>query len=196
MLVTTAMVGVSRKNEPSLSSASATSRSPAPSRALEPSAAILPPTTTVGSSPAARSTVATSEVVVVLPCEPAMATPYLTRISSANISARPMTGVPLARASRISGLSGEMALEKTTTSAPRTFSGRCPTSMRTPISASRLVMSFAFKSEPETSNSSVCRISARPLMPMPPMPTKCTWRTRPLNMGSLQLGAFARAPRL
>ena len=111
MLVTTAIVGVSRRNEPSLSSASATSRSPAPSRALEPSAAILPPTTTVGSSPAARSTVATSEVVVVLPCEPAIATPYFTRISSASISARVITGMPSARASVSSGLSGWIALE-------------------------------------------------------------------------------------
>jgi hypothetical protein len=39
-----------------------------------PSAFTLPPTTTVGSSPAARRTVATIDVVVVLPCEPAMVT--------------------------------------------------------------------------------------------------------------------------
>jgi hypothetical protein len=55
--------------------------------------------------------VATSEVVVVLPCEPAIATPYLTRISSASISARPMTGMPSARASRSSGFVGLIALE-------------------------------------------------------------------------------------
>ena len=54
--------------------------------------------TTVGSSPAARSTVATSDVVVVLPCEPATAMPYFMRISSASISARGMTGMPRARA--------------------------------------------------------------------------------------------------
>src|SRR6478752_2512522 len=65
MLVTTAIVGVRRRNEPSLSSASATSMLPSPRRALLPRAAIRPPTTTVGSKPAARSTVATSEVVVV-----------------------------------------------------------------------------------------------------------------------------------
>ncbi len=122
MLVTTAIVGVSRRNEPSLSSASATRRSPAPRRALEPSAAIFPPTTTVGSRPAARSTVATSEVVVVLPCEPAMATPYFTRMSSESISARVMTGMPRARASVISGLSARIALEYTTTSTPEMFS--------------------------------------------------------------------------
>ena len=44
------------------------------------------------------STVATSEVVVVLPCEPAMATQYFTRISSASISARGMIGISSARA--------------------------------------------------------------------------------------------------
>ncbi len=111
MLVIAAIVGVRRRNEPSLSSASATSMSPAPSRAFEPSAAMRPPTTTVGSKPAARSTVATSDVVVVLPCEPAIATPYFTRISSASISARGMTGVPSSRASTISGFSWLIALE-------------------------------------------------------------------------------------
>ena len=43
--------------------------------------------------------------------EPAIATPYFTRMSSASISARPMTGMPSARASVSSGLSGRMALE-------------------------------------------------------------------------------------
>ena len=76
-----------------------------------PSALTLPPTTTVGSRPAARSTVATSEVVVVLPCEPAMVTAYRVRISSASISARGMMGISSARARAISGLSGSMALE-------------------------------------------------------------------------------------
>ena len=74
MFVTTAIVGVSLRNDPSLSSASATKRSPSPCRAFVPSALTLPPTTTVGSSPAARRTVATSEVVVVFPCEPAIVT--------------------------------------------------------------------------------------------------------------------------
>ncbi len=47
-----------------------------------------------------RSTVATSEVVVVLPCEPAMAMPYFRRISSASISARGITGICRAHAPR------------------------------------------------------------------------------------------------
>ena len=88
------MVGVSLRNEPSDSSASATRNSPLPSRALVPSPWTRPPTTTVGSSPAAPSTAATMEVVVVLPWVPAMAMEYLSRISSASISARGMTGTP------------------------------------------------------------------------------------------------------
>src|SRR5437867_1869443 len=96
-------------NEPSLSSASATSRSPRPSRAWLPSALTLPPITIVGSSPPSASTLATSEVVVVLPCAPAMATPYLSRISSPSISARGMTGITLALAATTSGLVGGTA---------------------------------------------------------------------------------------
>ena len=56
-------------------------------------ASTRPPTTTVGSSPPAASTAATIEVVVVLPCMPAMAMPYFSRINSASISARWMTGM-------------------------------------------------------------------------------------------------------
>ena len=80
-----------------------------------------PPTTTVGSNPAALRTVATKDVVVVLPCEPAIATPYFTRINSANISAREITGIPRFLALTISGLVGSIALENTTTSEPITF---------------------------------------------------------------------------
>ena len=54
MFVTTAIVGERSRKVPSLSSASATRSSPWPSRAFEPSARSLPPTTTVGSSPASR----------------------------------------------------------------------------------------------------------------------------------------------
>ena len=121
MFVTTAMVGVRRRNEPSLSSASATSRSPRPSLALLPRTLSRPPMMIVGSSPAPDSTCATIEVVVVLPCEPAMAMPYLIRISSASISARGITGICLRRASSTSGLSGFTAEEMTTTSASPTF---------------------------------------------------------------------------
>src|SRR5580698_9094341 len=58
---------------------------------------MMPPLITVGSRPAASSRVATSEVVVVLPCVPATATHCLRRISSASISARRTTGMRRAR---------------------------------------------------------------------------------------------------
>ncbi len=70
-----------------------------------------PPTTTVGSSPAAPSTAATMEVVVVLPWVPAMAMPYLSRMSSASISARGMTGTPRCLATWTSTLSRATAEE-------------------------------------------------------------------------------------
>ena len=56
---------------------------------------MMPPLITVGSSPAASSSVATSEVVVVLPWVPATATQLFSRISSASISARRTTGMRL-----------------------------------------------------------------------------------------------------
>ena len=86
------MVGESFRNEPSLSSASATKKSPRPSLAFDPSAFKRPPITMVGSRPPRARTVATIEVVVVFPCVPATATPYFIRISSASISARWITG--------------------------------------------------------------------------------------------------------
>ena len=105
MLVTTATVGISRRNDPSDSSASATRYSPRPRRALaSPSEFTRPPMTAVGSSPPAIITVEIIVVVVVLPCEPATATEYFIRISSPSISARGMTGMPRARAASISGL--------------------------------------------------------------------------------------------
>jgi hypothetical protein len=78
--------------------------------------------TKVGSRPPSASTLATRLVVVVLPCVPAMATPCLSRISSASISARGTTGMRFARAAMTSGLSGRTALETTTASAPSTYS--------------------------------------------------------------------------
>jgi hypothetical protein len=65
----------------------------------------LPPMTKVGSTPASASTLVTSEVVVVLPCVPAMAMPCFRRISSASITARGTTGMRRARAAITSGLS-------------------------------------------------------------------------------------------
>ena len=63
------------------------------------------------------------EVVVVLPCEPATAMPSLRRMSSANISARGITGILRCRAATTSELSLLIALETTTTSASEMWSG-------------------------------------------------------------------------
>ncbi|GIW55261.1 MAG: hypothetical protein KatS3mg082_1665 [Nitrospiraceae bacterium] len=150
MFVTATMVGESRRKEPSLSSASATRRSPRPRRAWLPSAFTLPPMTIVGSSPPCASTLATIEVVVVLPCAPAIAMPYFNRISSASISARGMTGIFLALASTTSGLVGATAEEITTTCASPTLDAWWPMKMRPPSSCSRLVVSDSWRSEPVT----------------------------------------------
>ena len=95
MLVTTAIVGESLRNEPSrlvgLGDQEFALRRGARWRRAR---ARAPPTTTVGSKPPAPSTAATIEVVVVLPCVPAIAMPYFRRISSASISARAITGMP------------------------------------------------------------------------------------------------------
>src|SRR4029077_13681731 len=89
---------------------------------LVPSALMIPPLITVGSRPPASSSEATREVVVVLPCVPAIATQLLSRINSASISARRTTGRRLARAATSSGLSRLIADETTTTSAPSILS--------------------------------------------------------------------------
>ena len=150
MLVTTATVGESFRNERSDSSASATRYSPLPSRAPEPKPPSRPPTTTVGSSPPRSSTSATIEVVVVLPWLPAIATPYLSRISSASISARGITGTPRRRASLTSGFDGRTAVEVTTTWAPPTFAAAWPSKTVAPSASRWSVTGESFRSEPET----------------------------------------------
>ena len=148
MFVITETAGLSRRNEPSLSSASATRNWPCPRRALDPIAWSLPPTTIVGSSPPRASTAAIIEVVVVLPCEPPTATPYFMRISSASISARPITGIAVARAVVSSGFSGPTALEYTTTCAPSTLAGAWPWNTRPPSRTRRSVISESLRSLP------------------------------------------------
>src|SRR5512134_1557106 len=58
---------------------------------------MIPPLMTVGSSLAASSSAAISEVVVVLPWVPATAIAHFRRISSPSISARRTTGTRAAR---------------------------------------------------------------------------------------------------
>ena len=115
----------------------------------------------------------TIDVVVVFPCVPAMPMPYFRRMTSASISARRMTGMFRLRASSTSGLSLPTAEEYTraSTSGAR-FAALCPIITLIPSDWSRSVLSLAARSEPVTANPSALRISAIPLMPMPPMPTK------------------------
>jgi hypothetical protein len=78
------------------------------------------------SPPPAPSTAAIIEVVVVLPCIPATAMPYFSRINSASISARWITGIFLARASSTSGLLAGTAELVTTTSHSAAFAAAWP----------------------------------------------------------------------
>ena len=117
-----------RVKVPSLSSASTTIQSPAPSRVLVPYALMMPPLITVGSSCAVSSNAPIIDVVVVLPCRyrrsPATIEDH---IDSPSISARRTTGNRRARAATISGLSAWTAEEITTTSAARKFPASWPT---------------------------------------------------------------------
>ena len=107
MLVTTATVGVSFRNERSDSSASATMNSPLPELARPSrSTPTRPPTTTVGRARRASSTVGDHRRGGGLAVAPATATPYFRRISSASISARGITGTPARRASMHLGVVG------------------------------------------------------------------------------------------
>ena len=173
MFVMTAIDGQSIRNDRSLSSASATMNSPLPRRALLPKALNRPPITAVGSSPARSSARAIIDVVVVFPCEPATAIENRSRISSASISARGMTGMPRRFASTTSGFVGRTADENTTTSASPTCSAACPSYTVTPsFDSSRLVAPERFASDPLTTYPRFASSSAIPLMPMPPTPTK------------------------
>src|SRR5262249_22875397 len=172
MLVITAIVGNSFRNDRSLSSASATMNSPLPSRALLPKALNRPPITAVGSRPHRSSTTAIIEVVVVLPCAPATAIEKRSRISSASISARGITGICRRAASTTSGFVGRTADEITTTSASPSASCPSETGRRSVPRRAATIVSFSW--EPQTMYPRYASSSAMPLIPIPPTPTKCT----------------------
>ena len=90
------------------------------------------------------------DVVVVLPWLPATATPYFSRISSASISARGITGMPRRRASCTSGLSLRTAVEATTTCASATLAAAWPSKKRVPIELKRSVTAERRRSDPDT----------------------------------------------
>ena len=101
-----------------------------------------------------------------------MAIPYFNRISSANISARWITGIWRSAAAITSELFFEIAELVTTTSAPVMFSARCPSKVMAPRFERRSVTLERFRSDPDTLNPRVSSTSAMPLIPIPPMPTK------------------------
>ncbi len=141
-----------------------------------------PPTTTVGSKPAARSTVATSEVVVVLPCEPAMAMPYFTAHQlGQHFCARndgnavqpgfPHLGIFVVDRARVHDDIGAVHVLGVVTMSTRTpsrsrFLVFSPRVDRSPRRRTRACAGF------RPARSCRCR--------RPPM--KCTWRTRPRNI--------------
>ena len=82
----------------------------------------------------------------------------------------------LAAAAR-SGLSAGIAVETTSSAPPGTFAASCPAAGTIPAARSRPAYGEpAARSEPDTSAPSRRATSARPLMPAPPMPTKCSRR--------------------
>ena len=113
-----------------------------------------------------------SELVVVLPCAPATVTARRPFISNARMSLRCTMRMPRSCAATISGLSGLMALEYTTVSAPRTLSACWPISTVMPRDRSRSVFEPSSRSEPSTSTPRSWSISASTLIPAPPMPMK------------------------
>jgi hypothetical protein len=103
--------GASMRNEPSLSSASATNIAPSPSSAPSPVSARIAPITYPGPKPACRKIVVTMPVVVDLPCVPATAIPRRSSIRLARAAARCSTRRPRRRASASSGLSSRIAVD-------------------------------------------------------------------------------------
>ena len=141
---------------------------------LLPNAPILAPTTADGSSPHSASMTATIDAVVLLPWVPVTAMAALDRVSPASITPRGMTGSPRRNASLTSALSSATAAETTSASAAPTQRASCPVFTSSPCRRSRAVASDAIRSEPLTSYPSALNIAAIPLIPMPPIPTKCT----------------------
>src|SRR5947207_15716154 len=76
-----------------------------------------------------------------------------------------------------------MAVETTTSAPAGTFAASWPTTGSIPASRRRAVYDDSLRSEPVTSAPSARATSASPLMPAPPMPTKC--RRRPAHGDAL-----------
>ena len=171
-LVTTAIVGLKCRNEPSDSSLSVTNQVPAPARALLPVSMRIPPTATVGSRPASSKMAASIAVVVVLPCVPPTATSLYPCASSASIAPRVTIVSRCSSAATNSGLSAAIAEETTTVSAAPRFSARCPIATWTPSASSSSSSGVRRTSEPLTRAPRASSRRAIALIPIPPTPTR------------------------
>ena len=115
--------------------------------------------------------------VVVLPCVPVTAIVGRSRVSSPSSSARCNSRSPRSRALTRSGLSTGMAEEITTSAPSGTLAASCPIAGTMPASRRRATYDDpALRSEPVTDAPRACATRARPLIPAPPIPTKCSRR--------------------
>ncbi|MGC3946749.1 MAG: hypothetical protein QM762_19890 [Chryseolinea sp.] len=89
------------------------------------------------------------------------------------MTARGTIGTWRARAALTSGLSAATAVLVTSACASPMCGAAWPISTRRPSACSRSVVALSTASDPLTMKPRLCRISAMPLMPAPPMPTKC-----------------------
>src|SRR5689334_10020472 len=190
------MRGASFSSERSDSSASTTSHSPVPQPAFAPVERTSPPTRYDGSRPAPRRACTSMLAVVVLPCVPVTASVGFRRVSSPSRSARCSS-----RAVPRSGLSGGIADEYTTSAPAGTFAASWPTTGSMPAASSGPAYGEpAARSEPVTLAPSPCATSASPLIPAPPMPTKCSRRPAqgrsPDILGTLEPVGDARIERV
>src|SRR5580700_8164987 len=183
--------GDSTRNDPSLSSASATKSVPAPSSAPSPVSVSTPPMTYPGSASHSRSTVVSMDVVVVFPCVPATAITRRPAMTEARAAARCSTRMPRRVASASSGLSARIALDTTSVSpAPRSarLSGAWPTCTRAPLACRSSSIAEGAESLPDTGMPRASMIRAMPDMPAPPIPTKCTCPRR--TAGTVSAGVI------
>ena len=104
---------------------------------------------------------------------PATAIPLLNRINSDNISALGMMGILLSNADLNSIFCLDIAPETTNTSIPLIFETKCLLNILIPIFFKCFTEFDSVISDPVTKNPNVCITSAIPLIPEPPIPTKC-----------------------
>ena len=134
--------------------------------------------TYVGSQPSASSACAAIDAVVVLPCVPAMAIVRRRRLSSPSSAPRWITRSSRSRAATYSGFAGGIAVDTTSSMSwpTGTLAASWPTTAGIPAARTRSRYGELARSEPVTAAPRASAISASPLIPAPPMPTKCSRR--------------------